>query len=133
MRKRSSDATEAKRLRKRAEERLAHDRPSHPNFLDQTQLVQELEIHQIELELQNDELRRTQAELAGGLDRYTQLFDFAPIGYATLARDGTVLQVNHVGATFFGKDRGEVVGRPFVLFLAREHTGRFNQLLRSVL
>jgi PAS domain S-box-containing protein len=133
MRKRSSDATDAKRLRKRAEERLAHDQPLQPSFLDQMQLVQELEIHRIELELQNEELRRTHAELATGLDRYTQLFDFAPIGYATLAREGTVLQVNHVGATLLGKNRREVVGRPFVFFLAREHTARFKQLLRSVL
>src|SRR5262249_49344543 len=89
MRKRTSDPTEANRLRRRAENRLARQGANA-----KSRLQQELDIHRIELEMQNEHLRMTQMELEAGLDRYTQLFDFAPIGYATLSRDGMVLQVN---------------------------------------
>jgi signal transduction histidine kinase/ActR/RegA family two-component response regulator len=93
---------------------------------------QELEIHQVELELQNEELRMARLELEAGLDRYTQLFDFAPIGYATLDMDGKVREMNHVGAGLLYESRARLIGRRFVLFVAPSDRPSFNELFRIV-
>src|SRR5262249_580462 len=88
-------------LRRRAEETLAErgQKPlTHLRDAEVQRLVQELEVHQIELELQNEELRSARRETEFGLKRYTELFDFAPIGYATLDAKGTIREINHVGA-----------------------------------
>src|SRR4051812_20722286 len=94
---------------------------------------QELEIHRVELELQNEELRAARAELEAGLDRYTQLFDFAPIGYATLAEDGTVREINHVGAALLYESRSRLIGKRFVLMVAPADRPSFNELFRKAL
>ena len=62
------------------------------------QLVHELEVHQIELEMQNEELRRARAALETSLEKYTDLYDFAPVGYFTLDRMGSIGAVNLSGA-----------------------------------
>ncbi|HMI87036.1 MAG TPA: ATP-binding protein [Polyangiaceae bacterium] len=95
--------------------------------------LQELEIHQVELELQNEELRLARLELEAGLDRYTQLFDFAPIGYATLAADGTVREMNHVGAGMLFERRARLMGKRFALFIAPADRPSFNELFNQVL
>jgi two-component system, chemotaxis family, CheB/CheR fusion protein len=94
---------------------------------------QELEIHQVELELQNEELRHARLELEAGLDKYTQLFDFAPIGYATLGADGTIREMNHVGAGLLFERRGRLMGKRFVLFIAPADRPSFNELFTRVL
>jgi two-component system CheB/CheR fusion protein len=70
-------------------------------------------VHQIELEMQNEELRSAQAALEAGVARYTELFDFAPIGYATLCPGDVIREINHVGARILGKERSRLIGRPF--------------------
>jgi two-component system, chemotaxis family, CheB/CheR fusion protein len=77
---------------------------------DLRRALHELEVHQIELELQNEELRATRSELELNLARYTELFDFAPIGYALIDIDSTIHDLNHSGARLLGRDRGRVVG-----------------------
>jgi len=94
---------------------------------------QELEIHRVELELQNEELRSARSELEAGLDRYTQLFDFAPIGYATLAEDGTVREINHVGAALLYESRSRLVGKRFALMVSPADRASFNELFRKAL
>src|SRR3954464_6627229 len=101
------------RLRKQAEEQLGRTpraKEDEVSSAPEEKLRHELGVHRIELEMQNEELRSAQAELEAGLDRYTQLFDFAPIGYATLSQNGTVIQVNHAGAALLGRQRRQVVG-----------------------
>jgi PAS domain S-box-containing protein len=93
-------------------------------------LLHELEVHQIELEMQNEELRAARLETEGALARYTELFDFAPIGYATLARDGRIREVNYAGAQLLGFSRARLVGMPFSAALAVDERETFNQLLR---
>ena len=61
---------------------------------DARQLVHELQVHQIELEMQNEELRRTQMELADAKASYVDLYDFAPVGYCTVSEKGVILKAN---------------------------------------
>jgi len=83
-------------LRAQAEERLGEqlhtDQQLSPE--EAQALIHELQVHRIELEIQNEELRRTQERLAVAHDRYLDLYDFAPIGYVTVDTDGDILQAN---------------------------------------
>jgi len=120
-------------LRRRAEarvrERQLQPRPVEP---DLQRLVQELEIHQVELELQNEELREARVELESSLARYTEIFDFAPIGYATISLDGTLHEVNHSAARLLGSARSQLLQRPFHSFVVPRDRGVFFELLRRV-
>jgi hypothetical protein len=76
-------------------------------------LRQELEIHQLELEMQNRELREAQSALESSRAHYAELYDGAPIGYLTLDRHGWILQTNLTAAAILGRDRDELLGAPF--------------------
>jgi PAS domain S-box-containing protein len=125
---------EAAELRRRAETQLNQN---HLADLPQTEvdmfrLLHELQVHQIELEIQNEELRQVRAEMEAALERYTDLYDFAPVGYFTLGRDGTVLQVNLCGARLLGIERSLVIKRRFGLFVRDEDRSIFNAFLENV-
>jgi PAS domain-containing protein len=104
--------THSKELRQKAEAlaREKEDRkPEDPAAFSPEEMRQafhELEVHQIELEMQNEELVQTHAEVEALLSQYTDLYDFAPVGYFTLARDGAIHQVNLAGASLLGVERG---------------------------
>ncbi len=91
-------------------------------------LVHELHVHQVELEQQNEELRRTQDELASARDRFVDLYDFAPVGYLTLDRGGRVLEANLTVASALAVDRPAIMGRPFVQFVAAPDSDRWQRL-----
>ena len=88
-------------LRRRAEEQLGADRgPAYQSLIvavEPLKLLHELQVYQIELELQNAELRQARDEVASLLEEYTDLYDFAPVGYLTLDRSGTIHRVNLSG------------------------------------
>ena len=81
------------------------------------QLLHELRVHQIELEMQNEELRRSQVELNVSRARYFDLYDLAPVGYVTLDSAGIVLEANLTLATMLGLARGKLVGSKFTRFV----------------
>jgi PAS domain S-box-containing protein len=83
-------------------------------------LVHELEIHQIELKLQNEELRNAQVELAASRDRYTDLYDSAPLAYLTLDKNGRVLESNRMAAEMFGAGQRGLTGAMLTKFIAAE-------------
>ena len=85
---------------------------------DVQKLIQELRVHQIELEMQNEELRRAQVELAESRDRYSDLYDFAPIGYFTLSEKGMILEVNLAGANLLGSERASLMNKRFSQFVS---------------
>jgi DNA-binding CsgD family transcriptional regulator/PAS domain-containing protein len=134
MKKKPNTPLGAAELRRRAEARLRTITPQGAPVAeaDTQRLVHELQVHQIELEMQNDELRQSRAEVEAGLARYTDLYDFAPVGYLTLARDGTVRQANLTGARLLGVERGLLVGRRFGLFVGAPYRAGFNSFLESV-
>ena len=82
--------------------------------------LHELRVHQIELEMQNEELRRTQEELEVSRARYFDLYDLAPVGYFTLSEQGLILEANLTAAKLLGVARGALVKQPLSRFILRE-------------
>jgi PAS domain S-box-containing protein len=89
------------------------------------QLLHELEVHQTELEIQNEALRSAEGELAASLDRYSLLYDFAPVGYVTLDAQGVIVQANLTAAKLLGLDRQVLLHKKLSLFLAPESRRAF--------
>ncbi len=96
---------------------------SQPNVTQRAS--HELQVHQIELELQNEELRNTQAALEISRARYFDLYDMAPIGYCTVGKSGLILEANFAAATLFGMPCGKVVGERFTRFIATKAQDSF--------
>ena len=122
-------------LRRRAERQLRKQpekKLSAAEYADAKRMLQELQIHQIELELQNEELKLTKAEVDEGLEKYTNLYDFAPVGYFTLSIDGTINEVNLTGTSFVGVQRSKLLGQRFGLLLDSSFRSDFNAFLRQV-
>ena len=109
-------------LRPRAEERLRHGPPADdPKTLESASaLLHELRVHQIELEMQNEELRLVQEELEASRARYVDLYDGAAAGYLTLDQDGCIIEANLPAAALLGVGRGSLTGRPLSDFIVRE-------------
>jgi PAS domain S-box-containing protein len=84
------------------------------------QTLHELRVHQIELEMQNEELRRTQAELEALRARYFDLYDLAPVGYVSLGEQGKILEANLTAATMLGLTRGVLVKQLFTRFILKQ-------------
>jgi PAS domain S-box-containing protein len=129
------DGVEAAELRSRAEELLlAKMAKSHLPLseADTQRLIHELEVHRIELEMQNAELRRARDDAKTALDKYTELYDFAPVGYFTLDRNGVIRGVNLTGADLLGIVRSQLIGRRFTLVLAEEARSTFAAFLEKV-
>lgn len=78
------------------------------------ELLHDLQVHQIELEMQNRHLKESQQELEEARDRYADLYDFAPVGYLTLNESGVVAEINLTGAGMLGIERIKIVGQPFI-------------------
>lgn len=109
--------------RQSAKEQLdarAADTSSPLSSAETVGLVHELEVHQIELETQNQELIRTRKEVEKLLKKYVDLYDFAPVGYVTLDHNGIIGAVNLAGAAILGIERSVLLGRHFGLFVADE-------------
>ena len=96
------------------------------------QTLHELRAHQIELETQNTELRRTLAELDASRARYFDFYDLAPVGYCTVSHEGLILQANLTAAKLLGKARGELVKQPLAQFISSEDQASYH-LLRAQL
>jgi len=107
------------KLRKQAEEALQGQPDDAPELSEEKMRhhIQELRVHQIELEMQNEELRRTQIELQAARDKYADLYDFAPVGYFTISAEGMILEANLTGASMLGVERGLLSGSPFSKFI----------------
>ena len=111
-----------KKLRKQAEKRLLEidaDLSNRP-LEDINELIHELEVHQIELEMQNEDLRQTQLDLEAARDKYTNLYNYAPVGYFSISDKGLILDANFACATLLGVERGRLTGQRFTNFIAKD-------------
>lgn len=90
--------------------------PSHTEH-ELQRLVHEPEVHQIDLEMQNEELHHAKAEVETVAEKFTALYDFAPVGYFTLDRLGAIRGVNLTGAGLLGIERSRLIGKLFSLLL----------------
>lgn len=88
-------------------------------------MLHELQVHQIELQMQNEELRQAHIALEESRDRYLDLFEFAPIGYFTLDANNLIAEVNFVGAALLGEDRKKLLLKPFSKFIVAEESDQF--------
>jgi PAS domain S-box-containing protein len=111
-------------LRRQAEERAAAAAAARPaaseSAVDAERLLHELQVHQIEVELQNEELRAAQVGLDAARSRYFDLYDLAPVGYVTISEAGLILEANLTVATLLGVARGALVGRPLSRYILSE-------------
>jgi PAS domain-containing protein len=104
-----SESFKASELRRKAERQMRARVPEPVTAVseaDARALVHELQVHQIELEMQNEELRRAQAAAAEASEKYLSLFDFAPVGYFLWDHHGRIQEVNLAGAALIGRERG---------------------------
>jgi two-component system CheB/CheR fusion protein len=118
MPKSRDESDKAARLRAAAEIRLRER--GDGKLTPDSRLVHELEVHQIELEMQNEELRGARRELEMALSNYTELFDFSPIGYAAIAPDEKIREINHAGAKLLARNRKSVIGTAFGVYVVLE-------------
>ena len=114
-------------LRVAAEAQLEHvpavEAPARPA----EDLLYELQVHQIELEMQNEALRQAKADLEDARDRYVDLYDFAPVGYLTLTAEGMISEINLTGATLLGMERKHLLHRHFTSFIVAEEHAHWNR------
>lgn len=96
-----------------------------------SRLFHELDVHRVELEMQNEELRRTQDELEEALDKYTDLFDYAPIGYLIVQSYGIITSANVTAGNILKESRHDLVGTPIQNYIARDYQDLFYTLRRS--
>lgn len=97
----------------------------------ESRVVLDLQAHQVELEMQNRELRDSRRQLEDALALYSDLYDSAPIGYMTLDRTGRIIRLNLTAASMLIDRRENAVSIPFVSFLEKEEAGKFYGLMRE--
>jgi diguanylate cyclase (GGDEF)-like protein/PAS domain S-box-containing protein len=119
-------------LRKRAEEKLKTKitPPKVMSDKETQQLIHELHVH---LEMQNDELRKSQAELEESRSKYSDLYDFAPVGYFTFDKNGLILEVNLTGAIELGIEKSGLINKPFRAYIVTKDRNIFDEHLHKVL
>jgi PAS domain S-box-containing protein len=128
--KKEENITDDGKLRQLAEKGLkeapaGQDDLSGMSPKDMAGLIHELRVHQIELKMQNEELRRIQGELEDTRDRYSHLYDFAPVGYFTMDQKGLILEVNLAGAGLLGEERSFLIGDRFARYISPDFQDEF--------
>jgi len=135
MQKKPNTAADAAELRRGAEERLRgqqRDTPPLRTDADTQKLLHELQVHQIELEMQNAELLEARDKMEALLDKYTDLYDFAPVGYFSLDEQGLILEVNLTGAALLRVERSLLLNRRLQQFVAPASRPVFLAFLEKV-
>src|SRR5262245_39547438 len=127
----------AEEMRRRAEVRLAG---RQQNLLPDTadpawtdRITHELGVHQIELEMQNEQLRITQGALEASRDRYIDLYENAPVGYVTVGLDGCIAEANPAASFLLGLPRAQLVGQGLTSFIPLADRPRLQQHVATLL
>lgn len=128
--KKESEKVVIKKAKKKIEPKTK--KPVAEKIEDVKRLVQLLQIHQIELEHQNEELRIAQEELEASRTKYVNLFDFAPIPYFTLNKHGIIKEVNLSASKMFGIERNKLIDKSFSAFIPQDEKSIFNSFIATV-
>jgi len=132
--KNTHNKSESEILRQKAEELLkkkSAGTASPFSEVESIRLIHELKVHQVELEMQNDELQRARAIAEVANDKYIRLYDFAPSGYFTLSDKGEIIELNLSGAKMLGKDRQHLKNSLLGFFVSEETKPIFNRFLEK--
>lgn len=120
----AADANAAgQNLRRRAEDKIKENIANAPQMMENLSadaaalMLHELRVHQFELEMQNDEMQRTQERLESSYSRYFDIYNFAPVSYLTLSEAGLILEANITMATELGMNRESLINQPFIRFI----------------
>ncbi|HMF33453.1 MAG TPA: PAS domain-containing protein, partial [Candidatus Lokiarchaeia archaeon] len=137
MSKNGYDFNTSSTLRKRAERFLGEKRwddhfDSSVPQTEQERLIHELQVQQVHLELQNEELRRTQQDLELIHEKYVDLYDFAPVGFFTLDSQSVILDANLTGTAFLGLDKNQIINQPLTRFILPEDEGVFSRCYQNL-
>jgi PAS domain-containing protein len=135
MSKKEQNLTDNQLLRLKAEEKLKKQSKKVATKImesDTKKLLHELQVHQIELEMQNEELRQANETAEEALGKYTMLYDFAPMGYFTLDSDGNICELNFTGAEMLGDKRFSLINSNFKLFVSEASKSVFNKFFKNV-
>lgn len=121
-------------LRRKAEELLKDNNAGEENLsqMDVLSLIHELEVHQVELQLQNEELRQARQEVDESRRAYEELYDYAPTGYVSLNPKGVVVSANRMALELLGLSKQQLMGFGFSLFIHTEDHAAYYSLIRSV-
>ncbi len=133
--KSKNSKSDAVRLRQRAE-KLLNKKASKTNLKlseeEMVKLIYELEVHQVELELQNEELRQAQTTATRYAERYLELYDFAPIGYLTLSKEGAIIEINLCASMMLERDRSQLIKSQLGFFITNDSKAVFNHFLWKI-
>jgi PAS domain S-box-containing protein len=125
----------AANLRIKAEEHLVNKHPRSGNLISETdmlRIIHELEVHQIELEMQNEELLIAKEAAEQAEQKYFELYDLSPAGYFTIHKDGSILELNAAGAKILGKESKPLIGSTFAFFVSQATRLTFTEFLDKV-
>jgi PAS domain S-box-containing protein len=133
--KHNKGKTEAHAIRQSAEIQLKNSRAKNKPAMNEAEtqkILHELEVHQIELEMQNEELRRTRDNAERLFQKLTTIYDFAPVGYFTLDNKAFISELNLSGARILDMDRSALISKNFRNFVSRNSIGDFNDFLNKI-
>ena len=114
-------------LRKTAEIQLAHSSLTLAQSQSAEALLHELQVHQIELEMQNDALRKSQVTLEASRERYFNLYEFASFSLIRITQSGQIAEINLTGSALLGEDRRKLLDHRFDMFVAPEYRSQWQQ------
>jgi len=135
MSNKEQELTDAQILRLKAEKKLKEKQKKIYKPVKETdvkKLLHELQVHQIELEMQNEELREANETAETALKKYTLLYDLSPMGYFTLASDGSIRDLNFTGADMLGEKRFSLIDSNFKLFISKDSQVVFNDFFSKL-
>ncbi|MCX6252849.1 MAG: ATP-binding protein [Bacteroidetes bacterium] len=136
--KKGNNKSESEILRQKAEEALNTSallsvrkthQPVNPSETDTLTLIHELEVHQIQLEMQNEELIRARSIALEASEKLNELYDFSPSGYFSISKGGKIIELNLSGSQMLGKERSHLINSSFGLFISSDSKHIFNRFL----
>ena len=122
-------------IRNKAEEHLKKKKLNSGSFAtdsDAHKLLHELEVYQIELEMQNDELKAARDSAEKAMENYSSLFDYSPAGYFVITKEGNIRNLNFMGANMLGMERLRLINTRFKLFLSFDTRNTFDDFMHEV-